>query len=72
MAFATVNGQFVELQDQHAPGRQEESELCGDFGRMEANMDVLGFDCKVRDPAGTVVATTTPNRKDGSCGQSDP
>ena len=71
MAITTVNGQFVELQDQHAPGRQKASEPCGDLGRTDADFNVLGFDCKVRDPAGTVIARTTPNRHDGTCGQSD-
>jgi hypothetical protein len=31
-------------------------------------MNVLGFDCTIRSPAGEVVASTTPNRNDGTCG----
>ena len=38
--------------------------------RIEQN--VLGFDCKIRDAQRHVVATRTPNRADGTCGQPDP
>lgn len=73
LAFTTIDGQEVVLQDQGGPGRDG----CDGNGLPSqstvasglAIAPVLGFDCKVRDVNGTVVATTTPNRPDGTCGQ---
>jgi hypothetical protein len=65
MAF--VDGETVALEDHGFPGRDG----C-DIGRTDegaGDMNVLGFDCRVRTPAGDVVASTTPNRADGTCGQ---
>jgi hypothetical protein len=64
--MAVVEGETVALQDRAFPGRDP----C-DVGRTHGTGDinVLGFDCRVRTPAGEVVASTTPNRADGTCGQ---
>jgi hypothetical protein len=64
--MAVVDGETVALQDHSFPGRDP----C-DVGRTHGTGDinVLGFDCKIRTPAGEVVASTTPNRADGTCGQ---
>ena len=60
-----VAGETVALKDHGLPGRDG----C-DVGRTDGagDMNVLGFDCMVRTPAGDVVASTTPNRADGTCG----
>jgi hypothetical protein len=64
--MAVVDGETVALEDHAFPGRDP----C-DVGRTHGtgDMNVLGFDCRVRTPAGEVVASTTPNRADGTCGQ---
>jgi hypothetical protein len=65
----------VVLQDQGQPGRHEEKdESCSrDFRATNgiAGLNMLGFDCKLRDEAGVVVGSMTPNRPDGTCGQPD-
>ena len=72
LSTSSVDGQLVALQDQHAAGRDDPAEQCGDIApNGDAQMNTLGFDCKVRDARGSVVATTTPNRRDGTCGQPD-
>jgi hypothetical protein len=56
----------VAFEDQGGPGRDG----CDDrHAGAGLSWRVLGFDCKIRDPADVVVATTTPNRTDGTCGQ---
>jgi hypothetical protein len=64
--MAVVDGETVALEDHGFPGRDP----C-DIGRTDGagDMNVLGFDCRVRTPAGEVVASTTPNRADGTCGR---
>ena len=72
LQLTTVDGQMVALEDQNAPGPTAKGP-CGDSDRKGvAGMNTLGFDCKLRDETGRVVATTTPNRADGLCGQRDP
>jgi hypothetical protein len=63
--MAVVDGETVALEDRVFPGRDP----C-DIVRTDGpgDMNVLGFDCRVRTPAGDVVASTTPNRADGTCG----
>jgi hypothetical protein len=66
LAIGTVNGGMVALEDQGGPGRDgcDDRHVAPSLG-----YNVLGFDCKIRDPADVVVAVTTPNRSDGTCGQ---
>jgi hypothetical protein len=64
--LGSVNGGLVALEDQGSPGR-DGCELR--HGEHPAGYNVLGLDCKVRDVAEIVVATTTPNRPDGTCGR---
>lgn len=73
LAFTTIDGVQMPLQDQGSPGRDG----CDDSDRPRrspvtsgiAEAPVVGFDCKARDVDGVVVATTQPNRPDGTCGQ---
>jgi hypothetical protein len=74
LAFGTDGaGRTVVLQDQGAPGRDgcEIDEVPDEATTGAAGDDVLvlGLDCSYRDAEGDVVATTEPNRPDGSCGQ---
>jgi hypothetical protein len=64
--MVVVDGETVALEDHGLPGR----DVC-DVGRTAGagDMNVLGFDCRVRTPAGEVVASTTPNLADGTCGR---
>lgn len=68
-AFTTIDGVFMPLQDQGSPGRDG----CDGSDRPSRSSveqaPVVGYDCKARDVDGTVVATTQPNRPDGTCGQ---
>ena len=68
LVVTRVDGHPVALQDQGAPGR-DGCELPR-VGTKE--FDVLGLDCRVRTDRNVVVASTTPNREDGTCGQPDP
>ena len=73
LAFTTIDGVQMPLQDQGSPGRDG----CDGSDRPRrssvtsgiAKAPVVGFDCKARDVDGVVVATTQPNRPDGTCGQ---
>ena len=68
LAVTTVDGHRVALQDQGAPGRDG----C-ELPRIGTkDFDVLGLDCRVRTNKNVVVASTTPNRSDGTCGQPGP
>ena len=70
LSVAGVGGRDAALQDQGSPGR-DGCDL-GDNGvtlervRMEYELD---YDCLLRNRSGEVVASTTPNRADGTCGQ---
>jgi len=68
LAVTTVDGRTVALQDQGAPGRDG----C-ELPRVGTKtFDVLGLDCRVRTDRNVVIASTTPNRSDGTCGQPGP
>jgi hypothetical protein len=75
LAFVVIDGKQVVLEDQGSGGRDgcDHADWLSDPHELsDSGLDVdgvLGFDCKVRDVDGTVVATTQPNRSDGSCGQ---
>lgn len=77
LAFVVIDGKQVVLEDQGSGGRDgcdQPDWLSNQPDPSPNRLDmqgVLGFDCKVRDVDGTVVATTQPNRSDGLCGQPD-
>jgi len=66
--ITTLNGETVAYEDQGSPGRDDCDGTTNSGGPQN---HTLGFDCKIRNNAGAVVATTTPNRVDGDCGQPD-
>jgi hypothetical protein len=66
IAGGTVNGATVIYEDQGGPGRDG---CDGPEAGRGLGYNVLGFDCKVRDASDKVVAVTTANRSDGTCGQ---
>ncbi len=61
-------GEFYWLEDQGTPGR---GGPCGDGRTAKPFERTVGFDCKVREPDGTVSASFRPNRSDGTCGQAE-
>jgi hypothetical protein len=66
LSARSFQGGTVALEDQGGPGRDG----CDDrHAGASFSWNVLGFDCKIRDPGDVVVATSTPNRADGTCGQ---
>lgn len=77
LAFAEVDGRGAVLEDQGQPGPdgcdRDAVPDPDDVDVMVSDTDddplVLGFDCAVRAPDGEVVATTAPNRSDGTCGK---
>ena len=73
-AFTKVDDEMVALQDQGKPGPGDcdldvNQWLVTSEG---APTKVIGFDCWMRERAKGVVATTAPNRPDGTCGQPNP
>lgn len=68
LAFVHLESGDVALEDQGDPGRDG----CDDATQPGGvDMPTLGFDCRVRDRAGTVLETVPRNRSDGTCGQTD-
>jgi hypothetical protein len=69
LAFVTVEGRTIALEDQGTPGRDG----CdiGVWPRRDAT-PVLGYDCRIRNSERHVIGTYPPNRRDGTCGQADP
>jgi hypothetical protein len=63
LAIFVIDGQEVLPQDQSKPGRDG----C-DSDDTLPRAKVLGFDCRIREPDGDVVAKLVPNRSDGTCG----
>jgi hypothetical protein len=63
-----VDGRSLVLEDRGLPGPDDcdSSTTAG-----EAEFPRLGYDCKIRDVHRHVIATASPNRHDGTCGQAD-
>jgi hypothetical protein len=73
LAFVTVEGRTIALEDQGKPGR-DGCDITVGFG-VSARSDpapVLGYDCRIRDSERHVVGKYPPNRRDGTCGQAEP
>ncbi|MCU1369317.1 MAG: hypothetical protein JWO77_511 [Ilumatobacteraceae bacterium] len=68
LAIVEIDGRSVAPQDQTGP---TEDPWC-DFDQTEDAYPVLGFDCRIRQPDGEVIAKLVPNRHDGTCGLPDP
>lgn len=64
LAMLEINGKTVIPQDQTGP---TEDPAC-DFDETEDAYSILGFDCRIRKPDGTVTVELVPNRDDGTCG----
>ena len=62
------------LQDQGAPGRDgcDMTDHTHGYGVGANTLPILGFDCRLRDAHGRVIARFPPNRPDGLCGQDAP
>lgn len=61
----TDDGREIVLEDQGDPGPGD----CDGPQVLTNGADVIGFDCRVREPSGDVVAELEPNQPDGRCGQ---
>lgn len=74
LAFTKIDDEMVALQDQASPGPSDcDLNVNHWLVTSEGAPDkVVGFDCWVRERAKGVVATSTPNRNDGTCGQPEP
>lgn len=66
LPFRTLDGEHVAYQDRDLLGPG-----C-DGAAVNAGMDTLGMDCKVRSPGGSVVKTVKSSRADGTCGWNSP
>jgi hypothetical protein len=73
LAFVTVEGRTIALEDQGTPGRDgcDITVGSGVWARRDA-APVLGYDCRIRDGERHVIGTYPPNRRDGTCGQAEP
>lgn len=72
LAIRDVGGRTVQLQDQGPPGADgcdNDDVASGNPAAASLPVEVLGFDCRIRDQSGAVVETIKPNRSDGTCGQ---